>query len=95
MSDVEKGLGAIFMDMLPFNDPEGDFPVPINAAKQSFISSSGRVDSEGRDTFYPEGTPTFFQKLANEYNYPVDIMQESGMLVVREYAIRSATFGLT
>tara|TARA_Y100000385_G_scaffold164359_1_gene170348 strand:+ start:2158 stop:2814 length:657 start_codon:yes stop_codon:yes gene_type:complete len=80
MSDVERGLGAIFMDMIPFNEPDADFPVPINAAKQSFISSSGRVDSEGRDTFYPQGTPTFFQKLANEYDYPVDIMPESGMI---------------
>jgi len=80
MSDVEKGLGAIFMDMIPFSEPDADFPVPINAAKQSFISSSGRVDSEGRDTFYPQGTPTFFQKLANEYDYPVDIMPESGMI---------------
>ena len=37
MSDVERGLGAIFMDMIPFNEPDADFPVPINAAKQSFI----------------------------------------------------------
>ena len=43
MSDAEKGLGAIFMDMLPFNDPEGDFPVPINAAQQSFISNSWTI----------------------------------------------------
>ena len=65
----EKGVLKFMSDHV-FTDPERDIPLPIGAAQQSAIGASGQSGSELQDVFYPEGAPTFYERLSSEYGYP-------------------------
>jgi len=74
---VEQGVGAFIEDRFFSDPPEGTegIPLPLNASTQNDIRSSGRTNSENRDLYYPEGQ-TFFEALADTYNYPTEELSE-------------------
>ena len=66
---VEQGVGSFMADKVAgwFG---GEDPLPIDE-----IRNSGRTDSDNRDVYYPEGQ-TFFERLATDYDYPVDTLED-------------------
>jgi len=68
----EQGVGSFLADqfMSMVSDAEG-FPADE-------IRASGRHNSVNRDEYYPEG-PTFFEKLASDYDYPVERLQDGSV----------------
>ena len=74
---VEQGVGAFIADQFFSEPPEGTegIPLPLGASGQNGIRNSGRTDSESREVYYPEGK-TFFETLADDYNYPTEKLSE-------------------
>jgi hypothetical protein len=70
----EKGVGAFFSDHLFTGDSESDIDMSEGDMIDA-IRRSGRANEDMSDTFYPEG-PAFFEKLASDYNYPTEIMDD-------------------
>jgi len=65
----EKGVLRFVSDHM-FTDPEKDIPLPIGADQQNAIGASGESGSELQEVFYPDGAPTFYERLSSEYGYP-------------------------
>ena len=67
----EQGVGSFIADQFYSDAPEGTegIPLPVSASFQDEIRKSGRTGAENRDAYYPEGQ-TFFETLAEDYNYP-------------------------
>ena len=73
---TERGLGSFIIDQLRSTPREGEEAL-FNMSMPDKIRKSGRSDSTTKDMFYPEG-PTFFEQLAEKYNYPVEELPEGG-----------------
>tara|TARA_R110000796_G_scaffold22846_4_gene65801 strand:- start:3653 stop:4456 length:804 start_codon:yes stop_codon:yes gene_type:complete len=69
---AERGVGSFLADqvMSVVSDEEG-FPADE-------IRQSGRTNAVNRDEYYPEGQ-TFFETLAEDYDYPVDRLEDGSM----------------
>ena len=65
----EQGVGSFLVDKV-MGWTGGEDPLPIDE-----IRNSGRPDAENRETYYPEGQ-TFFERLATDYKYPVDTLED-------------------
>ena len=66
----EQGIATVITDKLQSSLFGGPDPVPTNE-----IRKSGRTNAENRDVYYPEGQ-TFFERLATDYDYPVDKLED-------------------
>ena len=73
---TERGLGSFIIDQFRSTPREGE-DFLLNKSMANEIRHSGRTGSTTKDMFYPEGQ-TFFERLAGEYNYPVENLPAGG-----------------
>jgi hypothetical protein len=66
----EKGVASFLKEQLFLDPPEGTMQLLPDE-----IRNSGRTTSESRDVYYPEGQ-TFFETLADDYDYPTEEVSE-------------------